>query len=144
MSSFHFYAVLPVKMVMNVKIISIAGLCIVAAILCKLFSAEGKEYALYIKLAAAVAVMSSVIIFISPIAETIRNIYERAGADKEYISVLFKALGICYITQFACDMCKDSGENALAAHAELAGKVSLMMLALPLFSSLANIIDSMI
>lgn len=126
------------------KIISIAGLCIVAAVLCKLFSTEGKEYALYIKLAAAAAVMSSVIIFISPIAETIRSIYEKAGADREYLSILFKALGICYITQFACDICKDSGENALAAHAELAGKVSLMMLALPLFSALADIIDGLI
>lgn len=129
---------------MNVKIVSIAGLCIVAAVLCKLFSSEGKEYALYIKIAAAAAVMSSVIIFISPIAETIRSIYEKAGADKEYIAVLFKALGICYVTQFACDLCRDSGENALASHAELAGKVSLMMLALPLFNSLANIIDGMV
>ena len=126
------------------KIISIAGLCIVAAVLCKLFSTEGKEYALYIKLAAAAAVMSSVIIFISPIAEAVRSIYEKAGADREYLSILFKALGICYITQFACDICRDSGENALAAHAELAGKVSLMMLALPLFSSLADIIDGLV
>ena len=131
-------------MVMNVKIVSIAGFCIVAAVLCKLFSAEGKEYALYIKIAAAAAVMSSVIVFISPIAEAIRNIYEKAGADKEYIAILFKALGICYVTQFACDICKDSGENALASHAELAGKVSLMILALPLFSSLANLIDGMV
>ena len=126
------------------KIVSIAGFCIVAAVLCKLFSKEGQEYALYIKIAAAAAVMSSIIVFISPIAETIRNIYEKAGADKEYISVLFKALGICYITQFACDLCRDSGENALASHAELAGKISLMMLALPLFSSLAGIIDGLV
>ena len=126
------------------KIVSIAGLCIIATVMCKLFSSEGKEYALYIKIVAAAAVMSSVILFVSPVAETVRNIYERAGADKEYLAVLFKALGICYITQFACDICKDSGEAALATHAELAGKVSLMVIALPLFSSLVNIIDSLV
>ena len=131
-------------MVINVKIVSIAGLCIIATVMCKLFSTEGKEYALYIKIIAAISVMSTVIIYVSPVAETIRNIYEKAGADKEYLSVLFKALGICYITQFACDICKDSGENALATHAELAGKVSLMVIALPLFSSLANIVDGLV
>ncbi|MDE7288165.1 MAG: stage III sporulation protein AD [Oscillospiraceae bacterium] len=126
------------------KIVSIAGICITASVMCKLFSESGKEYALYIKLAAAAAVMSMIIIFVSPIAETIRNIYSRAGADEEYLTVLFKALGICYITQFACDICKDSGENALATQAELAGKISLMVIALPLFESLANIVARLI
>ena len=126
------------------KIVSIAGICITASVMCKLFSESGKEYALYIKLAAAAAVMSMIIIFVSPIAETIRNIYSRAGADEEYLTVLFKALGICYITQFACDICKDSGENALATQAELAGKISLMVIALPLFESLADIVVRLI
>ena len=126
------------------KIVSIAGICITASVMCKLFSENGKEYALYIKLAAAAAVMSMIIIFVSPIAETIRSIYSRAGADEEYLTVLFKALGICYITQFACDICKDSGENALATQAELAGKISLMVIALPLFESLANIVARLI
>ena len=126
------------------KIVSIAGICITASVMCKLFSESGKEYALYIKLAAAAAVMSMIIIFVSPIAETIRNIYSRAGADEEYLTVLFKALGICYITQFACDICKDSGENALATQAELAGKISLIVIALPLFESLADIVARLI
>ena len=72
------------------------------------------------------------------------DIYSRAGADEEYLTVLFKALGICYITQFACDICKDSGENALATQAELAGKISLMVIALPLFESLADIVAKLI
>ncbi len=126
------------------KIVSIAGICITASVMCKLFSESGKEYALYIKLAAAAAVMSMIIIFVSPIAATIRNIYSRAGADEEYLTVLLKALGICYITQFACDICKDSGENALATQAELAGKISLMVIALPLFESLADIVARLI
>lgn len=126
------------------KIVSVAGICITAAVLCKLFSDSGKEYALYIKLAAAAAVMSMIIIFVSPIAETVRSIYSRAGADEEYLTVLFKALGICYITQFTCDVCKDSGENALATQAELAGKISLMIIALPLFESLSGIVAGLI
>lgn len=129
---------------MKVKIVSIAGICITATIMCKLFSDNGKEYALYIKLAAAAAVMSMIIIFVSPIAETVRNVYSRAGADEEYLTILFKALGICYITQFACDICRDSGENTLASQAELAGKISLMIIALPLFESLADIVAQLI
>ena len=126
------------------KIVSIAGICIVASVMCKLFANDGKEYALYIKLAAAAAVMSMIILFVSPIAETVHNIYDRAGAEEEYLTILFKALGICYVTQFACDVCRDSGENALATQAELAGKVSLLIIALPLFNSLADIVANLV
>ncbi len=127
-----------------VNIVSVAGICIIAVILCKLLGSCGSEYALYVKLAAAAAVMSALVMFISPIAETVRSIYAKAGADEEYLTILFKALGICYITQFACDICRDSGENALAAQAELAGKLSLIILALPLFDSLAEIVSGLI
>ncbi|MDE5992892.1 MAG: stage III sporulation AC/AD family protein [Oscillospiraceae bacterium] len=127
-----------------INIVSVAGICIIASVLCKLFGAAGSEYALYIKIAAAAAVLSVVIMFVSPVAEAIRGLYARAGADGEYLTILFKALGICYITQFACDICRDSGENALATQAELAGKLSLLILALPLFDSLSEIVSGLI
>ena len=128
----------------NLKIVSIAGICIIASIMCKFFEGAGKEYALYIKLAAAAVVMSMTMLFVSPVAESIRNIYSRAGSEEEYLTILFKALGICYITQFACDICRDSGENALATQTELAGKVSLLIIALPLFESLTKIVENLI
>ncbi|MCM1024784.1 MAG: stage III sporulation AC/AD family protein [Prevotella sp.] len=127
-----------------VNIVSVAGICIIATVLCKLFSSAGSEYALYIKLAAAAGLLSALILFISPVIEAVRGIYERAGAEEEYLTVLFKALGICCITQFACDICRDSGENALAVQAELAGKLSLLILALPLFDTLSEIVSGFI
>lgn len=127
-----------------INIVSVAGICIIATVLCKLFSSAGSEYSLYVKIAAAAALMSALILFISPIAETVRSIYERAGADEEYLTILFKALGICYITQFACDICRDSGESTLASQAELAGKLSLLIIALPLFDSLSEIVSGLI
>ncbi len=129
---------------MNINIISICGICVTASVLCTLFGNLGKEYAVYIKLASAVAVLSVVVLYISPVAETICTLYEKAGADEEYLTIMFKALGICYITRFASDICKDCGENTLAVQAELAGKISLMILALPLFASLAELISALI
>ncbi len=129
---------------MNINLIPICGICVAASILCTLFGNFGKEYSVYIKLAAGAAVLSIIIFYISPVTETIYLIYEKAGADEEYLTIMFKALGICYITQFASDICKDCGENTLAVQTELAGKLSLMILALPLFNSLADIVSNLI
>ena len=129
---------------MNINLIPICGICVIASILCSLFGNFSKEYSVYIKLAAGAAVLSIIIIYISPVTETIYMLYEKAGAEDEYLTILFKALGICYITQFASDICKDCGENTLAVQTELAGKIALMILSLPLFSSLAEIISNLI
>lgn len=62
-----------------------------------------------------------------------------AGIEKENISVLFKALGICIVTQFAADICYDNSCSSVAAAVELAGKVGALTLAMPMLKTVANI-----
>ena len=52
--------------------------------------------------------------------------------------MLFKALGICYLTQFAADSCRDAGESALAVKAEIAGRIAVLLISLPLLSQVAS------
>lgn len=125
------------------EIVKIAAICIVAAVLCRLFDSGSREYSLYIKVAAASVVLAFVFIYISPVIESITGIFGRTGADGEYLEILFKSAGICYISQFAHDICKDSGENLLAAQAELAGKAALIVIALPLFEEVTEIVVSL-
>ena len=129
---------------MNINLIPICGICVIASVLCTLFGNLGKEYSVYIKLAAAITVLSVIVLYISPITETIYVLYEKSGADEEYLTTLFKALGICYISQFASDICKDCGETTLAVQAEIAGKIALMLLALPLFNTLSEFVTELI
>ena len=46
---------------------------------------------------------------------------------------MLKGLGICYLTQLASDICRDSGEGTLAVQSEMAGKTALLLISLPLF-----------
>lgn len=123
--------------------VKIAAVCIISAIICGLLGAQGKEYGMYIKIAAVCLIMSAVVVYISPAIDGINRIFLRADIDDRYIGILFKAVGVCYISQFACDICRDSGENALAAQAELAGKAALIVLAMPLIEELTDIVVSL-
>ena len=79
-----------------------------------------------------------------PVIGTLRELLSTAALPEEYGAILFKALGICLLTQLAADACKDAGESALASKAELAGKLMLLMLALPLFEKIAQLAASLI
>lgn len=120
-------------------IIKIAAICIISSILAGIFNGR-KEYSTYIKIIAACGILGAIIIYISPVIDSINTIFLKTGADSSYLTVLFKSVGICYISQFAADICRDSGEIVLASHAELAGKVSLIIIALPMIKELTDII----
>lgn len=62
-----------------------------------------------------------------------------AGVEKENVSALIKALGICAVSQFAADICYDNSCSSLAAAVELAGKVGALSLAMPMLKAVANI-----
>ena len=49
----------------------------------------------------------------------------------EYMSVLWKALGITYLCEFTGNLCRDSGNTLIAGQIELCGKVAVMLLGMP-------------
>lgn len=117
----------------------IAGVCVFTAALCKVFDNTGKEYSVLIKTAAAAAVMTAVIGAFAPAVELIERLYSRTGAQSEYLDIMMKGLGICYLTCLAGEICRDSGESALAVQAETAGRTALLVIALPLFEKAAEL-----
>ncbi len=128
-------------MVDNIMIV--AALCIVAAILCRLLDKYNKEQAVMLSIAACAAVLGFVVIYISPVINMISDLYSMCEMDEDYSLIIFKSLGICYITQFACDVCRDCGENAIGTVTEIAGKTALVILALPLFENLIEYINKL-
>ena len=61
--------------------------------------------------------------------------------NMEYISILLKMLGISYICEFATNICKDAGYGAIASHIELAGRVTMVVMSLPI---LFHVIDMVV
>ncbi len=74
----------------------------------------------------------------------VSDIAERTGVSSEYLAVIFKAMGICFLTEFAYDCCKDAGQSALAGNTLLAGKILVIITALPLFEKILDISTELI
>ena len=68
----------------------------------------------------------------------------RSFTDNEHIETVLKIMGIAYITHFTSDICRGAGESALAGGVELTGKVTVMLLSLPLAARLLHMIETMV
>lgn len=127
---------------MELNIAAVCGLCITAAVLCKIMEKYNREYALFLSAAVCAGIVVAAAVCFTPVLSQIESFFSRSGLDGGLIQTLFKALGICYITQFAAELCRDCGENAMAVQAETAGKIALILLALPLFSMMLELVGT--
>ena len=126
------------------EIIKIAGICIICAILSSLISQTNKEISVMLSIA-AVAICALVIIgSVSDVISGLNSIFKVIGIDTAYLSVSFKALGICYVCELSSSSCRDCGESALASIIDISGKVAVSLLCLPLLEKLTDVVRTIL
>ena len=72
------------------------------------------------------------------------DLYERLDYAKSYFPIIIKVLSIAYITEFTAQLCKDSGETSIASKVELAGKIVIFCVAIPVFISILNLVEQLL
>ncbi len=117
---------------------STAVFCVASAILAVLLRQYVREQSLFISIAACVAVTGALFGMLTPVLGDIRDIFLDSGLPESYISLVFKATAICLITQITSDLCRDSGETAIASAAELWGRGAVTFITLPLVRTLIS------
>lgn len=126
------------------EIIKITGICIICAILSSLISQTNKEISVTLSIA-AVAICALVIIgSVSDVISGLNSIFKVIGIDTAYLSVSFKALGICYVCELSSSSCRDCGESALASIIDISGKVAISLLCLPLLEKLTDVVRTIL
>ena len=86
-----------------------------------------------ISLVCCIIILGMILLSAREAMDTIDELMNRANLSDEFSGVLFKALGICIVTQLAGDVCRDAGESAIASKVEMAGKLAVLISSLPLF-----------
>ncbi|NLO40157.1 MAG: stage III sporulation protein AD [Ruminiclostridium sp.] len=125
-------------------LIQIGVLGITAAILILILKAYKPEMGLQISLIFGAIVMISLAGRIRGIIDLIGLYMDRANISGVYVSTLLKIIGMAYIAEFAAESCRDAGQGAIAAKVELAGKIMIIITAIPVITSVMGIILDML
>ena len=125
------------------SIISAAALCVTVSIMAQVLKENGE-------VRTALVIVCVTVIFIraaediSSIGALVTELLEKTGLDEVYLKVLFKGLGVCYISGISADCCRDSGQSALASVIEMIGRLSMLVIAIPLFRAVIELIQNMV
>lgn len=120
------------------------GFGVLAVALCVIVRQIKPESAVFVGIAAGLAILAAVITTAAPSIKAISELAENAGIDGEFTKVLLKALAVCYITTLSADCARDAGESAVASKLELGGRISIAAISLPVFTGLANMVTGLI
>lgn len=126
------------------NLIQIGVLGIIATILILLIKPHRPEIGLQISLTFGAVVMVALAGKLKSIIDLIDLYMSRTNINGAYITSLIKIIGMAYITEFAAESCRDAQQNAIAAKVELAGKILIMITAIPVITSVMSIILDML
>jgi stage III sporulation protein AD len=122
------------------EILQVVALGLVVAVFTVLLRRERPEMAMILALSFGVIVFLMVLNKLGAIITVFEDVTRSAQVDELYLATLLKILGIAYIAEFGAQVCRDSGEGTVANKIELAGKVLIMILALPIFVAILEAI----
>ena len=102
------------------------------------------------EISAAVSIATGIFLLLG-ISEEIVSVFsdfskllERGGVDLRYFQIMVKIIGISYLAQFGSAICRDAGQSAIAAKIELAGKVAVISLTLPILLAFLEFVIQML
>ena len=119
------------------QILRICGTGIIAAISAVVIKQIRSDAAIPVRLAANIILFGAALAVATPVYSYINDMIS-ASALSEFGSILMKALGIAFATHICSEICRDVGEASIAGCIELAGKCEILLLSLPLITSILN------
>jgi len=69
---------------------------------------------------------------IGAVIDLFKDLSRQANLNIAYLGIILKVVAIAYIADFGAQICRDAGEGTLAAKIELAAKVLVLVLAIPI------------
>lgn len=121
------------------SIFKIIGIGLVGGILSVAVRQYKKEYSMLVGLATLIVILICTIDTIGEVISGIKAITDKSGVDTKYFVAVMKVVGVAYVTQFGSEILRDSGENAIAVKVEMAGKLFILGLTVPIISEFLEV-----
>ena len=77
---------------------------------------------------------------ITAVIQALEQIANKVNIDTVYLNTVLKIIGIAYISSFGVEICKDAGQNSIGSKIEFAGKILIIIMAMPIIMAIIDMI----
>lgn len=126
------------------EIIQIVVIGLVSTILIITIKKYTPEFAMLVSMATCIIIIFMLFPKLVFVLDVLKKISESINTKTDYIGIIFKIIGVTYVTEFGSMICQDAGENAIASKIDIGGKILIMAISAPVLLSLLDIIINFI
>ncbi len=120
------------------------GLGLVATFIVLILKEQKPSFAFLLSIFVGALIFLYLIDQIKLVMDMLIEIASSAHLNNVYVETILKIIGIAYIAEFGAQITRDAGEGALASKIELAGKVLILVLAIPIMKAVIQTIIGLI
>ncbi len=126
------------------SIIKIVFIAVSACFFTVIINQYKPEFSFIIRITAVFLIILVILIPLADLSKDLLGLTDNIKINNEYILLLIKVLLISVVCSIASEICADSGNKAIAFCVDLAGRVSIVLLALPLLKAIFQISKELI
>ncbi|ANE48076.1 stage III sporulation protein AD [Paenibacillus swuensis] len=116
------------------EIIQIVGLGIITTVLVLIIREQKPVFAFLLSIFVGVMIFLFLIGKISSIIRVLEHMALKTEINMIFLKTILKIIGIAYIAEFGAQVVRDAGQEAIAGKIELAGKILIMVMAIPIIT----------
>ncbi len=120
------------------------GVALLATFLTTILKEQKPNFAFLLVIFVGCSIFLLIVEQIYTIINMLQLLAERAQVNMVYLETILKIIGIAYIAEFASQITKDAGQGTLASKIELAGKILILSMAVPILTVLIETILNLI
>ena len=118
------------------ELVKISLFGIIGVLIALQFKSQKTEVSIYIGLAVTLVLFHYALSYMFVVLEQFKVFQSYIGEGADYLKILLKVVGITYICERGCGICKDAGYGSVASQIELLGKLSVLFAGLPILFAL--------
>jgi len=123
------------------NIISIASVSLIGVFLIILLREVNSAYILPVSIVLCGLLLLSVYPMINEMFTYSKDLME-TSVNTDSIKILYKAIGAAFIIQYTSDLSRDCGVESVASKLEIAGKIYITSLCIPLVKNLISAVNN--
>jgi len=119
-----------------VEILRLCAIGVVSALLAVLLKQNKSVHGILVGLAGGCFLLFYTLPYMRDILGYIGEFARNTGLKNAHIGAMVRVIAVTFITECAVALCRDAGESALAANLEMAGKLIILGLSMPIITAL--------
>lgn len=126
------------------ELFRVIGVGLVGVLAANMLKRDKPELHLVVLVATGVMVLVIVFSSMSTVINSFGALLHRGGVDGSLFAGVLKIVGIGYLTEYAASVCADCGAQSVGDKVQLAGKIAVFLMGLPIVTALVETIAQLV